>query len=229
MVPCNNWFPFAAVTMIAVAGGMLLTSADAYKNYTVGDSYGWIDPNSSVDYRKWTSGKTFSLGDFLIFNTDTNHSVIQTYNATTYETCDNEDDESSIQWSSTDPSSTSPHPTSVAVPLTKVGVTYFLSADYDGEQCKNGQRLMINVTYGQGLPPSLKSPDKSPAPASPQPGDDNVVPDTSVPANFNHPRDVANEDGDQPSSSVSLGSFSGVFGIWSNGVFLLVLSLSCII
>ncbi|VFQ95480.1 unnamed protein product [Cuscuta campestris] len=226
MVLLCNWFPFAAA--IVVAGGMLLISADAYKNYTVGDSSGWNDANSSVDYRKWTSGKTFSLGDFLIFNiTDTNHSVIQTYNETTYERCDDEDDESSIQWSSTDPSSTSPHPASVAVPLTKVGVTYFLSADYDGEQCKNGQRLMVNVTYGQGLPPSLKSPDKSPAPASPQSGDDNAVPETLVPANFDHPRDVGDEDTDRQSSSGCLGSFAGVFG--SNGIFLLVLSLSCII
>lgn len=38
-----------------------------YKNYTVGDDIGWFDKleKSSVDYQKWASSKTFSLGDFL--------------------------------------------------------------------------------------------------------------------------------------------------------------------
>lgn len=42
-------------------------SAEAYKNYTVGDSLGWYDNQEkpSVNYQKWASGKTFGLGDFL--------------------------------------------------------------------------------------------------------------------------------------------------------------------
>lgn len=42
-------------------------SAVAYKNYTVGDSLGWYDSQEkpTVNYQKWASGKTFSLGDFL--------------------------------------------------------------------------------------------------------------------------------------------------------------------
>lgn len=223
----QRWFLTTAAAFAVLLLGLLLP-ADAYKNYTVGDKSGWTDATPSVDYQKWTSGKTFSLGDFLIFNTDTNHSVIQTYKATAYERCDDNVDDNSIQWSSTDSSATSPRPTTAAVPLTKLGMTYFLSGDYDGEQCRNGLRLKINVTYGQGLPPSLKSPAGSPAPASPQPGDDDPVPDTIVPANFNHPRDVGDEDIDRPSSSASLFSFSRVFGIGSNGIVLFFV-LACIV
>ncbi|KAK6934474.1 hypothetical protein RJ641_034629 [Dillenia turbinata] len=61
----------------------------------------------------------------------------------------------------------------LAVPLVKEGMNYFFSGDYDGDQCKHGQHFKINVTYGRGLPESLKNPaDKSPAPTSPDPGDD---------------------------------------------------------
>ena len=43
------------------------SSAEAYKNYTVGDALGWYDKlaKPSVNYQKWVAGKNFSLGDFL--------------------------------------------------------------------------------------------------------------------------------------------------------------------
>ncbi|KAL2535939.1 early nodulin-like protein 18 [Forsythia ovata] len=165
-------------------------SVDAYKNYTVGDSLGWYDTieKPNVDYPKWASSKNFSLGDFLIFNTDNNHSVIQTYNFTTYKLCDYEDalDNDTIQWSSDDPSSTTPHPVSVAVPLIKVGMTYFFSSDYDG------------------LPARLRTPsDGSPAPVSPESGDDESAPETLVPSNFDNPKDTS-DDTAEPSQTVPL-------------------------
>lgn len=44
-----------------------ISSVEAYKNYTVGDSLGWYDKlgKPDVDYEKWVSTKSFSLGDFL--------------------------------------------------------------------------------------------------------------------------------------------------------------------
>ncbi|CAH9072469.1 unnamed protein product [Cuscuta europaea] len=223
--PCPS--PIAVVLAVFVLG-QLSGFADAYKNYTVGGYLGWTD-NGSVDYQKWASNNTFSLGDFLIFRTDTNHSVIQTYNETTYEECDSEDDDTALQWSYTDPSTATsvPPSTPLYVPLTKVGTTYFFSDDYDGEQCKNGLRMKLNVTHGQGLPPSMRSPDKSPAPTSPQSGDDSV-PDTLVPAYFNNPHNVSDEDSESPPSSVSSPTFSKVFGTWSTGI-LFVLVLACTI
>lgn len=150
--------------------------------------------------------KSLSLNNYIyiyillaaVFNTDNNHTVVQTYNSTIYNLCDDSNslDNDTVNWSSPDPSATNVHPVFVAVPLLKVGPTYFFSSDYDGEQCENGQRFSINVTHGQGLPPSLKPPSpEAPGPVGQQSGDD-TVPDTNVPANFDHPKDISDDDDD---------------------------------
>lgn len=160
-----------------------------------------------------------------VFNTDNNHSVTQTYNFTTYKLCDYSDsqDNDTLQWVDSDPSSVNPHPVSISVPLIRVGMTYFFSSDYDGEQCQNGQNLKINVTYGQGLPPSLRTgSDDSPAPMSPESGDDESAPDTLVPSNFDNPKDIGDDEGNQPSKSVSLSGLFRIFGVQLYG-FLIVL------
>lgn len=160
--------------------------------------------------------------NFAVFNTDNNHSVIQTYNFTTYKSCDYDNalDNDTVQWSSADSSSTSTFPVSMAVPLRKVGTTYFFSSDYDGEQCQNGQHFKINVMYGQGLPRSLRDPsdDDSLAPISPISGDEESVPDTLVPSSFDHPRDVSTDDSPEPSNSISLSIFSQCLGIQLNWI-----------
>lgn len=141
-----------------------------------------------------------------VFNTDNNHSVVQTYNFTTYKLCDYQDalENDTIEWSAADPSSTTPHPVSVAIPLVKEGMNYFYSSDYDGEQCQNGQHFKINVTHGKGLPKSLQEPsDDAPAPNSPDYGSDDSAPDTIVPSNFNHPIEQES-DKDEDSGSLSL-------------------------
>ncbi|KAJ9542781.1 hypothetical protein OSB04_029287 [Centaurea solstitialis] len=146
--------------------------------------------------------KNYTVGEDLVFNTDNNHTVVQTYNSTIYNLCDDSTslDNDTVTWSSPDPSATDVHPVFVAVPLLKVGPTYFFSSDYDGEQCENGQRFSINVTHGQGLPPSLRTPPPgAPGPVSQQSGDD-TVPDTLVPANFDHPKDISDDDGDDDDS-----------------------------
>ncbi|GAA0139739.1 hypothetical protein LIER_01226 [Lithospermum erythrorhizon] len=208
------------------------TKVGAYKNYTVGDTLGWYDntEKSNIDYQKWTAGKTFSLGDFLIFNTNNNHSVIRTYNITTYKSCSYEDsvDNDTTQWSGDDPSNTSPHPVSVPVPLMKTGPTYFLSGDYDGDQCRNGMHFSINVTYGQGLPKSLKDPsDEAPGPVTPQAGDEESAPDTIVPASFDHPANVTDDSDIEQSGSVPLSVFAGLFGVQLHGI-LILMGLYCI-
>uniref|UniRef100_A0A2P2JUN5 Phytocyanin domain-containing protein n=1 Tax=Rhizophora mucronata TaxID=61149 RepID=A0A2P2JUN5_RHIMU len=59
---CLLFLPFFGLVLLLISG-----SADAYKNYTVGGSFGWHDSteNSKVNYQKWADGKNFSLGDFL--------------------------------------------------------------------------------------------------------------------------------------------------------------------
>ncbi|KAI4373636.1 hypothetical protein MLD38_011742 [Melastoma candidum] len=181
------------ITVSYVSSSLFLPCTYAsYHNYTVGDSLGWYDAsmNPAVDYGNWVSGKNFSLGDFLLFNTDTNHSVVQTYNYTTYASCDYADalDNDTIQWSSADPSNTDTHAVTIPVPLLKEGPNYFFSGDYDGDQCRNGQHFGINVTHGQGLPESLRSPqDEAPSPNSPDSGSDDSAPDKVIPSDFSNP------------------------------------------
>ncbi|KDP36975.1 hypothetical protein JCGZ_08567 [Jatropha curcas] len=184
-------------------------SVAAYKNYTVGDSFGWYDNTEkpNLDYQKWADSKNFSLGDFLIFNTNNNHSVVQTYNFTTYKLCDYDNalDNDTIEWSVSDPSNTATTGVTVAVPLLKEGTTYFFSGDYDGDQCKAGQHFKINVTHGRGLPESLKDPsEQAPAPNSPDVSGEDVTPDTIVPANFDNPKDVSDDNEDSGSITLYL-------------------------
>ncbi|KAM6595971.1 hypothetical protein CsatA_006495 [Cannabis sativa] len=193
-------------------------SVEAYKNYTVGDSLGWYDKSekSTVDYQKWADSNNFSLGDFLIFNTNTNHTVVQTYNETTYKLCDYDDasDKDTTQWSTADPSNTATRPITVPVPLLKEGKTFFFSGDYDGDQCFDGQRFQISVAHGKGLPKSLQEPtENSPGPVSPQSGEDegDSAPDTNVPANFDHPKQVASDDTERDSDSSASASLLSKF------------------
>ncbi|CAL9111371.1 unnamed protein product [Musa textilis] len=165
--------------------------ANAYQNYTVGDALGWYDRLQvpQVNYQKWVSGKNFSLGDFLVFNTDKGHTVVQTYNVTTYKRCNYNDAETddTIEWSAGAPKF-SKEKVTIAVPLLKEGMTYFFSGNNDGRQCRHGQHFKINVTHGQGLPESLKHHAEAPAPAAPEKG--GVVPGEavpSVPSSFSNP------------------------------------------
>ncbi|CAI0542008.1 unnamed protein product [Linum tenue] len=185
----------AGVAMMMMMVMISLTgSAAAYKNYTVGDSLGWYDLSEkpTADYQKWADSHNFSLGDFLIFNTNTNHSVIQTSNLTTYQQCDYDDslEADTTQWSSGDPSNTATVPVTVAVPLLHEGPAFFFSGDYDGDQCRGGQRFKIpSVSHGQGLPDGLKPPsEQAPAPNSDDVDNEDSAPDTTVPADFSHPK-----------------------------------------
>ncbi|KDP41427.1 hypothetical protein JCGZ_15834 [Jatropha curcas] len=51
--------------------------------YTVGDTSGWT---MGVDYSTWTSGKTFAVGDSLVFNYGGGHTVDEV-SASDYNTC----------------------------------------------------------------------------------------------------------------------------------------------
>ena len=58
----NKKMLIVMVFMMTTLGGVA-----GYKNYTVGGDLGWFDKleKPTVDYQKWASSKTFSLGDFL--------------------------------------------------------------------------------------------------------------------------------------------------------------------
>uniref|UniRef100_A0A0D9WZY7 Phytocyanin domain-containing protein n=1 Tax=Leersia perrieri TaxID=77586 RepID=A0A0D9WZY7_9ORYZ len=68
----------AAVMAIAAAA-----STAVAKDYTVGGSYGW---DTYVDYDKWTSGKTFIVGDTITFTYEPYHNVLEVPE-TDYDSC----------------------------------------------------------------------------------------------------------------------------------------------
>ncbi|KAK9120651.1 hypothetical protein Syun_018268 [Stephania yunnanensis] len=164
--------PLLLVLITAAAAA----TASAYTNHTVGDAAGWFYNNSTsspaTSYPKWAASQSFSLGDFLIFNTTTDQTVIQTYNETTYNACSADDaaDTDTFIYGGGDPAEAAP--TDLAVPLTVARTNYFFSNAESGERCRQGMAFKITVEKGQGLPPSLNRPPPPPyeAPASPSVG-----------------------------------------------------------
>ncbi|GAB4861871.1 hypothetical protein Ancab_037126 [Ancistrocladus abbreviatus] len=157
--PTAAYLTAIAVLVAAADAG---ANAAAYTNHTVGGSAGWFfnvtTNTSSTNYSAWAATQTFNLGDFLIFNTNTNQTVVQTYNLTIYNSCttDEAGDDTSIYDSGSDKFSKA---LALSVPLTKEGPNYFFSdADDAGVQCEHGMRFEIQVNHGLGLPPSLNQP-----------------------------------------------------------------------
>ncbi|GKB59715.1 cucumber peeling cupredoxin-like protein [Tanacetum coccineum] len=152
----------------------------AYTNHTVGDKAGWLfDPNtnkSSADYAKWAANKTFDLGDYLIFNSNTNQTVVITYNETTFKSCsvDNSSDTDTSIYNKG--SNEFNQPLTVEIPLTIEGLNYFFSSASDGIQCQNGMAFGINVTHGVGLPPYLSQPPPPPYVEAPESNDGDLTP-----------------------------------------------------
>ncbi|KAL2892353.1 Early nodulin-55-1 [Bienertia sinuspersici] len=102
-----------------------------------------------------------------VFNTNTNQTVIQTYNSTTYDSCttdDSSDDDTLIFNSG---ATAFGQPWTVSIPLTKVGPNYFFSDAGSGAQCQGGMKFVIKVDRGSGLPPGLNHP--PPPPYTPPP------------------------------------------------------------
>lgn len=149
---------FVVALLITVAAA----AADSYTNHTVGGDAGWFfNPTTnktSSDFSSWAANQTFHLGDYLIFNTNTNQTVIKTYNKTTYDSCTTDDalDTDTFQYDGG--SNDFGKAMNIGVPLTIEGTQYFFSDADDGEQCQHGMAFVIKVSHGLGLPPSLNQP-----------------------------------------------------------------------
>nr|CAB3462029.1 unnamed protein product [Digitaria exilis] len=158
-----------AIAPKAMAADAAPVDAPAYRNITVGGADGWFfDANTnstSGNYSVWANGETFYLGDFLIFNTNDNSSVVQTTNVTTYNLCDPSDDlapTTSIYGGGGGGGGGVEENSTVAIPLVVEGTNYFFSDADGGAQCQRGMRFQIKVEHGQGLPPSLKGAPPAP-------------------------------------------------------------------
>ncbi|EEF50418.1 copper ion binding protein, putative [Ricinus communis] len=153
-------------TAFMITAAASQTPSTVYTNHTVGEKAGWFFNSTAstpaVNYSSWAASQTFNLGDFLIFNTNTNQTVIQTYNETTFRNCtiDESLDNDTIQY---DGGNTAfGIALTISVPLTIEGPNYFFSDGEDGNQCLHGMAFEIQVNRGLGLPPSLNQPPPPP-------------------------------------------------------------------
>ncbi|KAI3455315.1 hypothetical protein Pfo_011978 [Paulownia fortunei] len=156
------------LAFMAVFGAIfavMLPCAAAQTVHIVGDGLGWeIPPNSSVSYVNWASGKTFMVGDILVFNFVTNqHDVLRVPQAS-YDACTQDSAIGSVITNG---------PANIT--LDSAGNHYYICTF--GRHCEFGQKLAITVgssTPGGAnppmtTPPTIPTTPTTPSPASPQP------------------------------------------------------------
>ncbi|PON99736.1 Phytocyanin domain containing protein [Trema orientale] len=156
---------------MATALLVLLLAAPAVRGaqYTVGDTAGW---NSGVDYTAWTSDKTFTVGDTLVFNYDTSHKVDEV-NQNDYNSC------------STSNVLKSHGGTTVTITLSTAGSVYFICPTPG--HCDNGMKLQVDVKASStpgGSPPTTPS---TPSPPSGSPSTPGTPPATTTPSSNQPP------------------------------------------
>ncbi|KAK2997496.1 hypothetical protein RJ639_024961 [Escallonia herrerae] len=177
---------YLALMAVLITGAAAQTPATAYTNHTVGGSAGWFFNSTtsaaSSNFTAWATNQTFGLGDYLIFNTNTNQTVIQTYNETTYRSCSISDSSDNDTFKFAGGGNIFGVALTMAVPLTIEGPNYYFSDAEDGVQCQNGLAFEILVQHGLGLPPSLNQPPPPPYVEPPSPGEGSLSPPVAVAA-----------------------------------------------
>ncbi|XP_071696165.1 blue copper protein-like [Rutidosis leptorrhynchoides] len=147
--------------------------------YTVGDTAGWA---LSVDYDTWASDKTFKVGDTLVFNYDTSHTV-DVVTSTDYTTCAIGNSIASYTSGTT------------TIALKETGSHYFICGIMG--HCSGGMKLTIDVTGDDSVTSPAPAPSSSIA-AAPSSIIANspvttpfgtTLPDPTVAGNSNNPLD----------------------------------------
>uniref|UniRef100_A0A7N1A352 Phytocyanin domain-containing protein n=1 Tax=Kalanchoe fedtschenkoi TaxID=63787 RepID=A0A7N1A352_KALFE len=134
-------------------------------DYTVGDSAGWA---IGTDYDTWASGKTFKVGDNLVFKYTGGHTVDEVKSAD-YSSCTTGN---SI---STDSSG------STTIPLKTAGDHYFICAITG--HCSSGMKLSVKVVAASaGTPPTATA--GTPPTSSTTPGSSTTPTDASSAASL---------------------------------------------
>ncbi|RVW65374.1 Blue copper protein [Vitis vinifera] len=108
-------------------------------DYTVGDSTGWT---MGADYSTWTSGKTFVVGDTLVFNYGGGHTVDEV-SASDYSTC------------TVGNAITSDSTGATTISLKKTGTHYFICGVIG--HCGSGMKLAVTVESGKTTAPPTSS------------------------------------------------------------------------
>ncbi|XP_014516045.1 uclacyanin-3 [Vigna radiata var. radiata] len=133
-------------------------------DYDVGDSNGWT---SGVDYTTWVSGKTFNVGDNLVFKYDSSHEVDEV-NESGYSSCSS----SNLIKNHNDGNS--------KIALSATGNRYFICPR--AGHCAGGMKLQINVVAANSTtPPTTPSTPSSPPSESGTPSTTNSTSPPSKP------------------------------------------------
>ncbi|XP_016462724.2 blue copper protein [Nicotiana tabacum] len=100
--------------------------------YTVGDSAGWA---MGVDYSTWATGKTFNVGDSLVFNYPSGHTVDEV-SASDYQSC------------TAGNAITSDKSGATTISLKTAGTHYFTCGAMG--HCSGGMKLAVTVAAAGG-------------------------------------------------------------------------------
>uniref|UniRef100_A0ACD5Y4A5 Uncharacterized protein n=1 Tax=Avena sativa TaxID=4498 RepID=A0ACD5Y4A5_AVESA len=117
--------PPAALATLLIAS---CAAAAAATTFDVGDGHGW---DTGVDYTDWTVGKTFAVGDTLVFNYTSKAHTVTEVSQSGYDACSGGNSVSSDDSGAT------------SVTLTTPGVHYFI-CDVPGH-CAGGMKLVVTV------------------------------------------------------------------------------------
>ncbi|KAF7154173.1 hypothetical protein RHSIM_Rhsim01G0067100 [Rhododendron simsii] len=121
--------------------------------YVVGDALGWIvPPGGPIAYSTWASGKTFFVGDTLVFNFKNGTQDVAQVTKAAYDSCD-----------TTNPTTVLTN-SPVSITLTTTG-DHFFTSTYSSH-CSFGQKLAITVVGTTSGPTSSPAP---PPPSTPVP------------------------------------------------------------
>ncbi|XP_016433657.1 cucumber peeling cupredoxin [Nicotiana tabacum] len=117
---------------LALASLVQLTTAQTV--HVVGDNIGWTIPNSGASvYTTWAAGKTFMVGDTLVFNFEKDqHDVLQVPKAS-FDGCSSQNAIGSAIMS-----------VPANITLDSAGDHYYICTF--GRHCQNGQKLAITVS-----------------------------------------------------------------------------------
>ncbi|KAH0687318.1 hypothetical protein KY285_017878 [Solanum tuberosum] len=117
--------------------------------HVVGDSMGWTVPsNGAVDYTNWAAGKTFRVGDTLVFNFATSRHDVQQVEETSFDGCNSQNAIGAAIM--TGPAN---------ITLNSTDDHYFICTF--GTHCQDGQKLEISVSDDSTSIPGTNPPTPS--------------------------------------------------------------------
>ncbi|KAJ3680566.1 hypothetical protein LUZ60_016844 [Juncus effusus] len=146
-------------SFIAFLVVVIVAAAPVYGvDYTVGDTQGWT---SGVDYTTWAKGKSFNVGDSLVFQYSSFHNVDEV-GQSDYSSCSSSNSLQSYSDQNT------------KITLSKPGTRYFICGTTG--HCSAGMKLAVTVSSGSTTTPSATP--TTPATPSDTPS---TTPDVSTP------------------------------------------------